>query len=130
MFKACSVQPVGVCKAGCFLLAFHTLSLHCHRQPEFDPRSSLIANQHIPLQTPCLAADLLDSVRSQLDIDESRAAEVQRLSGLVHAAMRQQAGAFHSMGLGLTCMAHVSSMPLCKPLEPVAALLPYVDLST
>jgi hypothetical protein len=58
---------------------------------------------------PCLAADLLDSVRSQLDIDESRTAEVQRLLGLVHAAMRQQAGG--GVGLGMTYGAYVSIMP-------------------
>lgn len=44
---------------------------------------------HVPF---CHAADLLDSVRSQLDIDEVRATEVQRLLGLVASAMRQQAG--------------------------------------
>lgn len=44
---------------------------------------------HVP---SCHAADLLDSVRSQLDIDEVRATEVQRLLGLVASAMRQQAG--------------------------------------
>lgn len=38
------------------------------------------------------AGDLLDSVRSQLDIDEARAAEVQRLLGLVSSSMRGQAG--------------------------------------
>jgi hypothetical protein len=35
----------------------------------------------------------LDSVRSQLDIDEARAVEMQRLVGLVISAMREQAGA-------------------------------------
>jgi hypothetical protein len=39
------------------------------------------------------AGDLLDSVRGQLGIDEARAAEVQRLLGLVSSHMRDQAGA-------------------------------------
>jgi hypothetical protein len=40
----------------------------------------------------CDAGDLLDSVRGQLGIDEARAAEVQRLLGLVSSHMRDQAG--------------------------------------
>lgn len=51
---------------------------------------------HVHTRVYATAGDLLDSVRSQLDIDEARAAEVQRLLGLVSSSMRDQAG----VGLG------------------------------
>lgn len=57
------------------------------------------------------AGDLLDSVRGQLGIDEARAAEVQRLLGLVSSHMRDQAGA---QGCVRNQRAHTRCRQLCS----------------